>query len=111
MESIHEEIANASLGAGTNILSSSVAAIAKINRITDIAFSYTGTVTSVRMEIKAGGETVYKTIANPTSGQIERISNLGNIYLSAGEKIELVITDATATDDATLIIHSVKLKS
>ena len=109
MKSIHEEITNEDLSAGTNTLSSTAAASARVNKITDIAFSYTGTVTNVRMEIKAGGKSVYKTTSDPTSGQIERIPNLGNIYLSAGEKIELVVTDATATDDATLIIHGVEL--
>ncbi len=111
MKSIHEEITDADLSAGTNTLSSTVTLQAKINKITDLAFSYTGTVTSVRIEIKAGGKRIFKTIADPTSGQTERISNLGNIFLSGGEKIEMVITDATATDDATLIVHGVELRA
>ncbi len=109
MKSIHEEITNITLAVGINTLSSTVAATARVNEITDIAFKYTGTVTSVRIEIKAGDKTVYKTIADPTSGQIERIPNLGNIFLSAGEKVDMVITDATLNDDATLIIHGVEL--
>lgn len=108
MKSIHEEITNTALAAGTNTLSSSEAVAARVNRITDIAFSYTGTITNVRLEIKAGGKTVYKTIADPTSGQIERIPNLGNVWLSAGEKIDLVVTSATLNDDATLIVHGVE---
>lgn len=109
MKAIHEEITDTDLSAGTNTLPSTAALSAKVNKITDLAFSYTGTVGSVRIEIKAGGKTIYKTTADPTSGQIERISNLGEIFLSAGEKIEMVITDATATDDATLIVHGVEL--
>jgi len=109
MKSIHEEIEDTTLSAGTNTLSSSVALAARVNKITDLAFSYTGTITNVRIEIKAGGETIYKTTANPTTGQIERIANMGAIYLSAGEKIEMVVTDATLNDDAKLIIHGVEL--
>jgi len=109
MKAIHEEIANTTLAAGTNTLSSTVALAARVNMITDLAFSYTGTVSGVRIEIKAGGETVYKTIADPTTAQLERISNLGNIFLSAGEKIEMVVTGATLNDDALLIIHGVEL--
>lgn len=109
MESIHEEITDTSLDAGTNTLTCPEAVTARVNKITDLTFSYTGTVAGVRIEIKAGGKTVYKTIANPTSAQMERIPNLGEIYLEAGEKIEMVITSATATDDATLIIHGVEV--
>ncbi len=105
MKATHQKIEDTDLSAGTNTLSSTAVVAGRIQRITDIAFSYTGTVASVRIEIKAGGKTVYKTTANPTSGQLERIPNLGELYLEAGEKIEMVITDATATDDALLIIH------
>jgi hypothetical protein len=105
MKSLHEEITNTALAAGANTLSSSAPGPARIRRITDVAFSYTGTVAGVRMEVKAGGISVYKTIANPTSGQLERIANMGNLYLSAGEKIELVVTGATLNDDAALDIH------
>lgn len=109
MKSIHEEITDTDLGAGTNTLTCSEAVAARVDKITDLAFSYTGTVAGVRIEIKAGGETVYKTIADPTTAQIERIPNLGEIYLEAGEKIEMVITGATATDDAALIIHGAEV--
>ena len=109
MKSVQEEITNLALAAGTNTLSSSVPAAAKIWNITDIAFSYTGTVTGVRMEIKSGGISVYKTIADPVSARLERIP--ASLYLSAGEKIELVVTTATLGDDATLIIHGVEQPS
>lgn len=111
MKSIHEDITNLTLAAGTNTLSSSAPASAKIWEITDLAFSYTGTVAGVRMEVKAGGKSVYKTIANPTSGQLERIANMGSLYLSAGDIIELVVTGATLNDDATLIIHGMEVPS
>ena len=111
MRSIHQKIEDTNLDAGTNTLSSVAVTAGRIQKITDLAFSYTGTVTNDRIEIKAGGKTVYKTIANPTSGQIERIPNLGEVYLEAEEKIEMVVTDATATDDATLIIHGAEMPS
>jgi hypothetical protein len=111
MKSVHEETTNLTLAAGTNTLSSSAPASAKIWEITELTFSYTGTVLGVRMEIKAAGKTVYKTIADPTSGKLERIADLGSLYLSAGEKIELVVTGATLNDDATLIIHGMEIPS
>ena len=109
MKSLHEEVTNTTLAAGTNTLSTTAASPARVNRITDLTFKYTGTVTNVRIEIKAGDKTIYKTTANPTSGQWERVPNLGIIFLSAGEKIDMVITDATLNDDATLIVHGVEL--
>lgn len=111
MKAIHEKIENNNLTAGTNTISSSAAPSAKIWKITDIAFSYTGTVTGVRMEIKAGGQSVYKTTSDPVSGRLERMPAPVDLYLSAGETIELVITGATAGNSAFLIIHGVEDKS
>ena len=111
MKSVQESITNATLAAGTNTISSSVPAAAKIWKITDIAFSYTGTVTNVRMEIKAGGVSVYKTTADPVSGRLDRVPAPVELYLSATEKIELVVINATLNDAATLIIHGVEQPS
>jgi len=109
MKSIHEEITNDNLAAGTNTLSSLAAVSARVNKITNISFSYTGTVLNVRIEIKAGGKSVYKTTADPVSGQLERLPAPVELYLSAGEKIDMVVTNATVGDDATLIINGVEL--
>ncbi len=48
MKSINEAITNESLAAGTNTLSTTAALPGKVNRITDLTFKYTGTVTNVR---------------------------------------------------------------
>jgi len=107
MKSIHEQITNENLATGTNTLSSTPVLPARIQEIKFITYSYTGTVTNVRFEIKAAGKTLFKTNSNPVSGQIEMLTT--DIFLSQNEKIDLVITNATATDDATLIIHGVEL--
>jgi len=109
MKSIHEAVINESLATGTNTLSTTPVSPGLVKRLTDLTFKYTGTVIDVRIEIKAGGQTVYKTTADPTSGQWERIANMGDIFLSSGEKIDMIVTTATLNDDAYLVIHGVEL--
>lgn len=109
---IHQEVVNTSLAAGSNTLSTTPVAANKIQRITSISFSYTGTVTGVRFEVKAGGITVFKSTADPVSGQLYSLASLQGaateLWLSAGEKIDLVVTGATLNDDALLDVHGVQ---
>lgn len=104
----HENITNTALAAGANTLSSTVVATDTLEKVTKLVFSYTGTVTGVRIELRAGGQTIYKTSADPVSGKIETIDI--EVWLAAGEKIDMVVTGATLNDDATLIVHGYDIK-
>jgi hypothetical protein len=109
MDSIHATIADASLDTGSNTLEGTAVAAGKMQKITNITYAYTGTVTNVRIEIKAGGKTILKTDANPTSGQVEEWN--GQAYLEATEKISIVITNATATDAFTADVNGVEMQA
>lgn len=106
MESIHSTIDGTNLAAGTNTLNGVAVVPGKIQKITNFSYSYTGTVTNVRVEVKAGGKTILKTDANPVSGQVEEWN--GEVYLKAGEYISVVITNATLNDDFTMDLNGVE---
>ena len=104
---LHDEVENTNLAAGANTLSLPAVPAGKLSRYHHVAYSYTGTVAGVRLEIQAGGKTVHKTNADPTTGKIETLEGV-NIPVDAAEKLELVVSGATVTDDAKITAHGVQ---
>lgn len=106
LDVIREKVENLTLAAGVNNLDFTVVPVSKKDNITNIAWSYTGTVTGVRFELQvlvgATAYTIYKTNANPVSGDISSLQV--NIPLTAADKIRVVVSGATLNDDATAYI-------
>lgn len=103
MKSIHETIDGTNLVAGENTLNGTAVNPGKIQEITNITYSYTGTVAGVRIKIMAGGKIIQKTDADPVSGQTDEWN--GKVCLNAGEKISVVVTGVALNDDFTADVN------
>jgi hypothetical protein len=108
MDTVHELIAGGTdLAAGANTLDGTAVGVGKIQKITNITYKYTGTVTSVRFSISAGGKVITETAANPVSGQVYEWN--GQVYLKATEKISVAIAAATLHDVAVINVHGLEM--
>lgn len=100
-----ENVLNTSLLAGTNTLSTTAVTAGQIQVVTNIAFYYSGTVATVVMGVYMKHDAVTYALygqAPPVSNQI--YDRQGQWVMDAGDQMQLIIFNATAGDDANLVI-------
>lgn len=96
-----ERVFSTTLAAGTNTFNTAAVGAGKIQVVTNIAFTYAGTVAGVALWIKAimsGNERNIYLQSPPVSAVWYSLSR--QIYLAAGDNMRFLVTGATLNDDA-----------
>ncbi len=98
-----EAVSNTNLAAGTNLLNSTTVPAGKVYVITNISIRYDGTVAGVALSVYSyKGATFANVFSINTVVSIQYYDRQVNIPLVAGGFIRLIVTGATAGNDAYL---------
>lgn len=103
-----ELVSDTSLSTGVNSLTSTAVPTDKLHKYTSFVYQYVGTATNVRISLQADGKTFFSTIADPTSGNIVRVADCPEVWLSEAKQITVKVTNATSGDDLNVWVHGLQ---
>lgn len=109
---VEEQVANTTLAAGTNNLAGTAVPAGKIWKITQASIYYSGTITSVEIQLYPVGlatGVILLDVKSPVSAFWYPWS--GEIYLQAEDYMNMRITGATLNDDAYLRYAGVQMNA
>jgi len=96
---IHVAFNSGALGAGANTLTIHTGAATQFTIVTSVVVRYNGTVAGVTMQLVAGGERAEPAVGGLVTGQDVQLLGAGReVYLDAGETLQVQVEGATATD-------------